>query len=104
MNNYIYTFAANIKANNNMTEEQLQKQVDELMNGRKGHQQARIVEIETEEHTRRGLLRGVQDGVLFFSWIPNLAKGVKSIEHLSMDVIKVLCEYEPKQILSIKRI
>lgn len=88
-----------------MTAEQLQKQVDELMNGCKAHKQTRIVEVETKEHTRRGLLRGVQtDGVLVFSWIPDLAKGVKSIEHLSMDVIMVLCEYEPKQILSIKRI
>lgn len=88
-----------------MTAEQLQKQVDELMSGRKAHKQTQIVEVETEEHTRRGLLRGIQpDGTLVFSWIPELAKDVKSIEHLSMDVIKVLCEYESKQILSIKRI
>lgn len=88
-----------------MTAEQLKKQVDELMEGCKAYEQTRIVEIETDEHARRGLLRAIQpDGILVFNWIPELAKGVKSIEHLSMDVITVLCEYEPNKILSIKQL
>lgn len=88
-----------------MTAEKLQKQVDELMNGCKAHKQTQIVEVETKGHTRRGLLRGIQpDGTLVFSWIPELAEDVKSIENLSMDVITVLCNYEPDQVVSINQI
>lgn len=82
---------------------ELKQKVADLMEGRKAHEQSRIVEIETKEHTRRGLLRGIQtDGVLVFSWIPELAKDVKSIELLSMDIVTVQCEYEAEEVLSIK--
>lgn len=86
-----------------MAEEELRKQVSRLMGGKKAYRQTEIVKIKTKEHTRRGLLRGVQpDGVLVFSWIPELAENVKSIENLSMDVITVICSYKPEQVLSIK--
>jgi hypothetical protein len=81
-----------------MKKEQLKKWSDT-------HNLSRIVEIKTKEHIRRGLLRGVQrDGKLVFSWIPELADGVKRIENLDMDVVTVLCNYEPHQIISIKQI
>lgn len=82
-------------------EERIIEQVRSLMDGQKAHNQTKIVEIETAEHKRRGLLRGYQDGVIVFSWIPELDPKVKRIEFTDMEVITVICEYKPEEILSI---
>lgn len=82
--------------------QELIKKVESLMEGNKYGKQTRIVEIETAEHKRRGLLRGVcADGVIIFHWIPELDPKVKRIELTDMELITVLCEYRPEQILSI---
>ncbi|MDO5665583.1 MAG: hypothetical protein Q4G63_10055 [Bacteroidia bacterium] len=82
------------------------EKVSELMQGKKAHRQTQIVEIQTEEHTRRGLLRGYfsEDDVIVFSWIPELAKDVKNIDHVNFDLITVLCEYRPEEVISIKKV
>lgn len=36
---------------------ELKQKVDDLMQGRKAHEQSRIVEIETKEHTRRDVTK-----------------------------------------------
>ena len=67
----------------------------------KRHRQSRIVEIETATHKRRGLLRGVSDGIIVFSWILELDPKIKRMEFTDMEVITVLCEYRPEEVLSI---
>ena len=83
-------------------EEGIINRVKTLMESRKASRQTRIVEIETATHKRRGLLRGVQsDGTIVFSWIPELDPKAKRIEFTDMEIITILCEYGPEQILSI---
>lgn len=87
---------------NEEMEKTIIEKVQKLMEGEKTHRQSRIVEIETATHKRRGLLRGVQsDGTIVFSWIPELDPKAKKIEFTDMEIITILCEYRPEQILSI---
>lgn len=83
--------------------EQVVEKVKLLMEGEKAHRQSRIVEIETAEGKRRGLLRGYipEDDVILFSWIPELDPGKKRIGYMDMEMVTVLCEYKPSEILSI---
>lgn len=62
-------FNTNDKKTKSMKEESIIKQVCILIEGEKAHKQSRIVEIETTEHRRRGLLRGYipEEGVIVFS-------------------------------------
>ena len=83
--------------------EQVVEKVKLLMEGEKAHRQSRIVEIESAKGKRRGLLRGYipEDDVILFSWIPELDPGKKRIGYLDMEIVTVLCEYKPSEILSI---
>ena len=79
------------------------EKVQSLMDGEKSHRQSRIVEIETAEGKRMGLLRGYipEDDVILFSWIPELDPGKKRIGYIDMEMVTILCEYKPSEILSI---
>ena len=79
------------------------EKVQSLMDGEKSHRQSRIVEIETAEGKRRGLLRGYipEDDVILFSWILELDPGKKRIGYIDMEMVTVLYEYKPSEILSI---
>jgi hypothetical protein len=79
------------------------EKVQSLMDGEKSHRQSRIVEIETAEGKRRGLLRGYipEDDVILFSWILELDPGKKRIGYIDMEMVTILCEYKPSEILSI---
>ena len=83
--------------------EQVVEKVKFLMEGEKAHRQSRIVEIETAEGKRRGLLRGYipEDDVILFSWILELDPGKKRIGYIDMEMVTILCEYKPSEILSI---
>jgi len=93
-----------------MEVKQLQEQVRELMDDRKSHEQTRTVEIIIQtkggEFPRRGYLRKLRpDGTLVFCWIPDLSKSAKRVEYLkNMDVIQLICEFKPHQVISIKRL
>lgn len=82
--------------------ESIIKQVASLMEKEKESKLSRIVEIETEEHKRRGILRGITRGKIKFSWIPELDPKKKRIDFTDMDIITILCEYNPNEIISIK--
>ena len=79
------------------------EKVQSLMDGEKSHRQSRIVEIETAEGKRMGLLRGYipEDDVILFSWILELDPGKKRIGYIDMEMVTVLYEYKPSEILSI---
>lgn len=88
-----------------MTLEQLKKQVQTLMMDRKLDGRDQIVEIETDKFIWRGYVQELRaNGALVFQWIPELAKNVKSIKHLDMDVITIYLELRPDQIHSIKNL
>ncbi|OJV76774.1 MAG: hypothetical protein BGO34_16995 [Bacteroidia bacterium 44-10] len=81
-----------------MTKEQIKKWAEE-------HTSLRIVEIKTQEHTRRGLFQGIQpEGCFLFLWIPGLAPEVKSIEDLHLEAVGIVTKYEANEIVSIKQI
>ncbi len=86
-----------------MEEKTIIEQVRALLEGENEHKQSRIIEIETAEHKRRGLLRGYipEENVIIFSWIPKLDPRLKRIELTDLEIITVLCTYKPEQILSI---
>lgn len=78
------------------------KQVSLLMEREKESKQSRIVQIETAEHKRRGIIRGVNNETIQFSWIPELDPKKRRIDFSEMDIITILCEYNPSEIISIK--
>lgn len=81
-----------------MTKEQIKKWAEE-------HTSLRIVEIKTQEHTRRGLFQGIQpDGKLLFLWIPELTSEVKSFENLHLETVGIITKYDISEIIFIKRI
>lgn len=82
--------------------ESIIKQVTSLMEREKNSGLSRIVEIETVEHKRRGIIRSINNGKIQFSWIPELDPKKKRIDFSAMDIITILCEYNPSEIISIK--
>ena len=82
--------------------ENIIKQVSLLMDKEKESKRSRIVQIETADHKRRGIIRGVNNGSIQFSWIPDLDPKKKRIDFSEMDIITILCEYNPNEIISIK--
>ena len=82
--------------------ENIIKQVSLLMDKEKESKRSRIVQIETADHKRRGIIRGINNGSIQFSWIPDLDPKKKRIDFSEMDIITILCEYIPSEIISIK--
>lgn len=82
--------------------ETILKQVSLLMDKEKESKRSRIVQIETADHKRRGIIRGINNGSIQFSWIPDLDPKKKRIDFSEMDIITILCEYIPSEIISIK--
>lgn len=78
------------------------KQVSLLLEREKESKQSRIVQIETAYNKRRGIIRGINNGSIQFSWIPDLDPKKKRIDFSEMDIITILCEYNPNEIISIK--
>ena len=52
--------------------ENIIKQVSLLMDKEKESKRSRIVQIETADHRRRGIIRSVNNESILFSWIPQL--------------------------------